>query len=237
MSDAGNCSESFTRLGFVILRDFVTPETCAELAAELTPRFESQQGAASSRIGGVRNLLQSSPRVARLARSAKVLALLQEILQAEVFPVRSIFFDKTPESNWAVAWHQDLQLAVAERIETPGFGSWSVKAGVPHVQPPVEILSRMATLRLHLDDCDATNGALRVIPGSHAAGILDVAESARWQQKPATVAEVPAGGALVMSPLLLHSSSAALKPAHRRVLHLEYASGDLPGGLRWFERP
>lgn len=46
---------------------------------------------------------------------------------------------------------------------------------------------------------------------------------------------VARGGAMLMRPLLLHSSSTALNPGHRRVLHFEYSSIDLPGGLKWFE--
>jgi ectoine hydroxylase-related dioxygenase (phytanoyl-CoA dioxygenase family) len=82
-------------------------------------------------------------------------------------PVRAIFFDKSSGSNWLVPWHQDLTIAVASKCEAPGFGPWSVKDGIPHVQPPDELLKQMIALRLHLDDCDASNGALRVIPGSH----------------------------------------------------------------------
>jgi ectoine hydroxylase-related dioxygenase (phytanoyl-CoA dioxygenase family) len=236
MNDEGNSRDCFVRHGFLILREFLPLETCDQLAAELTARFEAQQGDATSRIGGVRNLLQSSPLVAAVAKSDCASALLRALLDAKAFPVRSIFFDKTPEANWNVAWHQDLHIAVAERVEAPGYGPWSVKAGVPHVQPPPEVLSSMATIRIHLDDCDAANGALRVVPGSHAAGILARDEFNRWKEKPAVVAEVPKGGALVMSPLLLHSSSAAVNPSHRRVLHLEYASCELPAGLRWSER-
>jgi hypothetical protein len=46
---------------------------------------------------------------------------------------------------------------------------------------------------------------------------------------------VKSGGAVVMRPLLLHSSTTAATPRHRRVLHFEYAAVDLPRGLKWFE--
>jgi hypothetical protein len=69
------------------------------------------------------------------------------------FPVRAIYFDKTPDSNWNVAWHQNLTIAVRERRDAAGFGPWSVKAGVPHVQPPVELLEHLVAVRLHLDPC------------------------------------------------------------------------------------
>jgi hypothetical protein len=36
-----------------------------------------------------------------------------------------------------------------------------------------------------------------------------------------------------MRPLLLHASSPAADPRHRRVIHLEFAAEPLPGGLEW----
>jgi hypothetical protein len=71
------------------------------------------------------------------------------------------------------AWHQDRAIAVRDRVDVPGFGPWSVKAGLVHVEPPVDILERMLAVRLHLDDCGEDNGPLRVLPGSHAWAGLD----------------------------------------------------------------
>jgi len=226
----------FERDGFLIIPNLISRSDCDALAAELTPLFDAQQGSSRTRIGGVRNLLQTSPLVRDTARCSEVQALLRRTLGVEAFPVRAIFFDKTPAANWTVVWHQDLHIAVAQRTGAPGFGPWSVKAGVPHVQPPVALLQRMVTVRLHLDDCGADNGALRVMPGSHAAGVLTDAALAEWQQRQPVVCEVPRGGALLMRPLLLHASSSAVNPRHRRVLHLEYAIDELPNGLKWFER-
>ena len=221
--------------GFAVFDRVIPDAKCDQLMAELTSRFESQQDSARSRIGGVRNLLQTCPLVAEVAVSAPVMSLLKSLLGVEPFPVRSIFFDKTPDANWSVAWHQDLHIAVTEKIETPGFGPWTVKAGVPHVQPPLAVLNDMATLRLHLDDCNEANGALKVIPGSHARGILSDSEFEQWKSRAPVVCEVARGGAMLMRPLLLHASSAAVNPSHRRVLHIEYAAKKLPNGLEWFE--
>ena len=117
-----------------------------------------------------------------------------------------------------------------------GFAPWSVKARVVHVQPPREVLEGMVTLRLHLDDCFEENGPLYVLPRSHAHGVLSPAEVERWRATVRPAACVaPAGGVLVMRPLILHASSPATSPSHRRVVHLEYASGHLPGGLQWDE--
>jgi len=180
--------------------------------------------------------MQRVPDIAALAVSPKILGLLEDLLGAEPLPVRSIFFDKTPEVNWLVPWHQDLSIAVKQRLDVPGYGPWSMKDGVPHVQPPVEILEAMVTLRLHLDDCDESNGALRVIPNSHQLGRLNAARITEVRSQHAeTACAARLGDALLMRPLLLHASSEALAPAHRRVIHLEYATCSLAEGLEWAE--
>ena len=112
-----------------------------------------------------------------------------------------------------------------------------MKHGVVHVQPPLEILRDMTAVRLHLDPCDQDNGALRVIPGSHLNGELDAAEIETLAGLGQTVTcEISRGGALLMRPLLLHASSSAKSPSHRRVLHIEYAGDELPNGLKWYDR-
>ncbi len=186
---------------------------------------------------GMRNLLEI-PEIRILANAVEIRQLAEGVLSADAKPVRGILFDKTPDANWKVAWHQDLSIAVKRRVEVPGFGPWSIKAGVQHVQPPVEVLEQMVTVRLHLDDCDESNGPLRVLAGSHAAGVLSDDQIATWRRTTAPMSCLcPAGGAILMRPLLLHASSSATSPRHRRVIHIEYAAGDLPDGLEWFEDP
>jgi hypothetical protein len=183
--------------------------------------------------GGVRNLLDFAE-MRRLADSAALLDLVKPILGDHARVVRGILFDKTDGANWKVPWHQDKTIAVANRVELDGFGPWSVKAGVLHVQPPAAILEQMVSVRLHLDDCPATNGALRVIPGTHTGGKLTSSViSALTRAEKSTVCAIDAGGVVLMRPLLLHASSAAVIPGHRRVLHFDYAAAELPCGLRW----
>lgn len=185
---------------------------------------------------GHRNLASRMPAVAELARSDTIRNLLAATTGSKPFLVRSIFFDKTSGANWLVPWHQDLSIAVAKRRDAPGFTAWSVKDGVDYVHPPVSILEAIVTLRLHLDDCDGSNGALRVIPHSHRHGQLDTPEIARLRAEDAeAVCAAKAGDALLMRPLLLHASSAAEVPHHRRVIHLEYSTVSLPDGLEWAE--
>jgi ectoine hydroxylase-related dioxygenase (phytanoyl-CoA dioxygenase family) len=166
-----------------------------------------------------------------------VRSIVEPLLGREAFVARAIFFDKTPLTNWGVAWHQDLAIAVCRKIETEGFGPWSVKAGVPHAYAPAWVLERMLTIRLHLDDTLITNGALRVLPGSHCCGRISDEEIEEWRQtREAVICEVVKGGILAMRPQLLHSSQPSQQHqpgAHRRIIHLEFASGKLPNGLEW----
>ena len=122
------------------------------------------------------------------------------------------------------------------RIDTPGFTAWSIKDGVHHVHPPAEILEGMLAVRIHLDDCGPDNGPLRVLSGTHRRGRLSDAQIAEAHNAHAeVVCTVKAGGAVLMRPLLVHASSAARTPAHRRVLHIDFAAADLPNGLRWLD--
>jgi len=221
---------SLLRDGFEIVDRVLSHEELEELRRAVAELPSRQRG-------GVRNLLRNSETVAALAIAGPVKALADTTLGAEAFPVRAILFDKAPAANWKVPWHQDTAIAVAEHVEAAGFLGWSVKDGVTHVHPPVEILERMVALRIHLDDCGLDNGPLRVLPGSHCHGKLNEAQIEHWRQ---TTAEVSCcamqGDVLMMRPLLLHASSAAKTPSHRRVIHLEYACGALPNGMRWFEQ-
>lgn len=186
--------------------------------------------------GAGRRGLLHVPLMQETALSSQILDLVRPHLPCEPVPVRAIYFDKSSGANWLVAWHQDLTLAVGTRVDIPGFGPWSVKDGVPHVQPPAELLAQMLTVRLHLDDCDESNGALRIVPGSHRHGkLLPQRIRELRAREPELVCSVPAGGALLMRPLLLHASGRSQSGAHRRILHIEYAGFSLPGKLTWHE--
>ncbi|SRR6266550_3855986 len=182
-----------------------------------------------------RNLL-AVPIVRELASSTPVRALAEAVLGKTCFAVKGTFFNKTQEANWKVVWHQDLTIMVREGCEVPGFGPWTIKAGINHVQPPADILNHILAIRLHLDESGLDNGPLRVIPGSHKQGRLSSEEVAGAQKEGSVVCTVPRGGALLMRPLLLHASSACVAPKPRRVIHLEFAATALPDGLEWYDK-
>lgn len=183
---------------------------------------------------GVRNLLQKAPAIKHFMASAGIRMLIETVLSTAAAPVRSIYFDKNPQANWNVAWHQDTMIAVNTKGDLPGFGPWSTKSGVVHVQPPVEILQTLVTMRIHLDDTDAHNGALRVLPGSHRRGRVPTAEIFRlFKSGAVATCTAQAGDVLLMRPLLIHSSRKSRNPNHRRIIHVEFSSVSLPSPLQW----
>ncbi len=192
--------------------------------------FESD----SSRAG-TRRLL-GLPQVAAIACAGPVFDLVASIIGANAFPVRAILFDKQPGVNWDLGYHQDRAIAIKERREVEGFHGWSIKEGVPHVLPPANVLENMVSARIHLDDCGPDNGPLRISPGTHKLGIIDKHDVPAVARKHGEVVCTDmAGSVLLMRPLLLHASSKALAPSHRRVIHIEYSAPALPGGLEWYE--
>jgi len=165
--------------------------------------------------------------VADLAREPRLLEIARGILGSEAFPFRATLFDKSPDANWLVVWHQDTALPLRGRRETQGWGPWSVKEGVVYAHAPASALSRVLALRVHLDDSMADNGPLRVLPGTHTLGVLSDDEVHVIATKVSPVdCLVPRGGVLAMRPLLVHSSSKSLSQDARRVLHIEYSASD-----------
>jgi hypothetical protein len=149
-------------------------------------------------------------------------------------PVRAVLFDKTAGTNWSLAWHQDRTICVERRKEVQGFGPWTTKRGMQHVAPPFELLSRMVTLRIHLDDVPATNAPLLIAPGSHQHGRVPVgAIDAVVRQCGTYACLAEAGDVWAYATPILHASEAAAMPARRRVLQVDFAAEDLPGGLEW----
>lgn len=220
--------------GFAIVPRLLDSSEIAQLIASLESLEHRASVLARGGMFAVRNLLEVSVEMRALADSPAVRAIVIEVLGDNVRPVRGILFDKTPAANWKVPWHQDATIAVAEKREVEGFGPWSVKAGVLHVQPPASVLENMLSVRIHLDPCGTENGALKVFPGSHRFGRLPESEIALLLSgRSSAVCEASAGDALLMRPLLLHASSSSVNPAHRRVIHFDYASIKLPDGLRW----
>jgi len=202
----------------------------ADLIATDNPLFRR-----TADLFAIRQFLKVQPQMKRLVFNSKIANLISSLFGDEYFIVKSIYFDKPPQSNWFVACHQDLTISVKEKIEMQGFGPWTVKQGQFAVQPPLSILEDNFTLRIHLDDTTAENGALKVIPGSHLKGIFRP-ETVDRQNEREEFCEVEKGGVMLMKPLLLHASNRSINKERRRVIHIEFSRKELPGNMTWAER-
>jgi hypothetical protein len=187
-------------------------------------------------VYGLRDLLDRVPEVRSLAVSPSIRSMVEPVLGCGAFAVRGLWFDKTAGANWNLPWHRDLTIAARVRVDAPGFSCWTMKAGIPHALAPLDVLEGMLTVRIHLDAAGPDNGPLRVLPGSHLLDGREPAEVASWRGKVRPIdCLVDRGGAVLLRPLLLHASNSAKLPRHRRVVHLEFASGPLPGGVQWYD--
>ena len=163
------------------------------------------------------------PTISSLAQDERLHALAKLALMEQALPYRATLFEKTPKSNWLVAWHQDTALPLERRFASSEWGPWSKKSGIIYAHAPTWALSRIITLRIQLDACTKDDGPLRVIPRSHIKGVLSDSEI-QFIAEHETQAEclVPQGGVLVMKPLIVHASSKSRSNTPRRVLHIEY---------------
>ncbi|WP_366004016.1 phytanoyl-CoA dioxygenase family protein [Sphingomonas sp.] len=155
-------------------------------------------------------------------------------LGSKAKPVRAILFDKNPDTNWALGWHQDRTIAVGQRADVPGFNNWNRKDGIDHVEPPFELIERMVTVRIHLDRVDDNNAPLLISPGTHRLGKIPESRLAETVERHGCIeclAEI--GDVWAYRTAILHASKRALSPRRRRVLQVDYSADDLPAPLRW----
>lgn len=223
---------NFRRDGYAVVSKVLTKEQIAELKLEIRQTIDCDSAY------GIRQIDCQVPAIYRLAYSSLIIKCLELYTDCQPKLVKAIYFNKTLENNWFVGWHQDKTIGVREKIETPGFINWTVKQSIPHVQPTLDVMQKIVTLRLHLDRAGKSNGALQLIPRSHHR-ILNSQEIEHFKAiSEPKICEVEAGDALIMSPLVLHSSpksqiSRNNRSNNRAVIHLEYSTANLPNNLHW----
>ncbi len=186
-------------------------------------------------VHAIRSVLTKSTSLRKSIFTDTLSEILSRIVSEPVC-VKSIYFNKPVGANWGVYWHQDRTINLNHRQEAEGFVNWTTKEEIHSVQPPVSILGSTLTVRIHLDDTNDQNGALRVLPSSHNAGYFKDSEIQGLLESliPFTC-NVPCGGIMLMKPLLVHSSQKSLQQTKRRVLHLEFVSAALYRALAWAE--
>ncbi len=215
----------FTDDGFEIVPYVLSEPECRWIAEQVRACGVARAGA--------RNLLMH-PWCRELARRLERHFGIARRLPSDAVAVQCTLFDKCEQRNWHVVMHQDLSIPVRERVESEACRGWSRKDGMVFVQPPMSVLEDLVAVRLHLDDCAAGNGALRIVPGSHRNGRLSGKRiEALRAAAGEVVCAVPRGGVMLMRPLLLHASAKTREPGPRRVLHFVFGRVGLPAGLAW----
>lgn len=228
--------EEILQNGFTIIEDIYT-EKEVEQILEAINQVDSSKSTfrKSNDLFAIRQFLKEIPATQALIFNDKLKAMAGNLFGDDFFVVKSIYFDKPETSNWFVAYHQDLTISVDTKTDLAGFGPWTVKQNQFAVQPPLAILKNIFTIRIHLDDTDAHNGALKVVPGSHLKDIFRP-ETIDWTIEKEIICKVPKGGLMVMKPLLLHGSNKTTNNKKRRVIHIEFSNLQLPEQINWAEK-
>ena len=188
----------------------------------------------SADLYAIRQFLKEIPETTNLIFNNNLKYIVKHFFGDNYFVVKSIYFDKPETSNWYVSYHQDLTISVDKKVELENFGPWTTKQNQFAVLPPIDILENIYTIRIHLDDTDKNNGALRVIPKSHLKKIYRP-ETIDWTTETETTCNINKGGIMIMKPLILHSSSRTTNNKKRRVIHIEFSNKELPAELKWAE--
>jgi ectoine hydroxylase-related dioxygenase (phytanoyl-CoA dioxygenase family) len=201
--------------GFHVVQECFSSRECSELVETLSAVSRSRAGARH---------LMAIPAVAAMANDKRLIDLARRWVGDSAVAFRATLFEKSAETNWLIPWHQDTALPLARQFDLAGWGPWSQKAGVNYAHAPANALARVIALRLHLDQSGQDNGPLRVVPGSHRAGVLSDESVLESVSSSGFVnCCVEQGGVIAMRPLIVHSSSKAKNGKPRRVLHIEYA--------------
>ncbi len=134
--------EFYRESGYLLVERLIPQSVCDAVCAEA-------ESTAGGHYANMLNLHSRSSAAHALLTDPGLLALADQLQQARMIPIGSIFFFCKPGNplEQGSAWHQDNYAAKAP------FGSYLV-------------------CLIALDDADPENGALAVVPGSHKLGEL-----------------------------------------------------------------
>lgn len=212
--------------GFVVADVQLTEDQRDYIATSL-PSVADQRGAS-------RGLL-SHPTVLRLIQHRQISQLLRSLTGRDLVSVAARLLDSGRAAEPSAPWHQDRLVAVRERLDVEGYGPWTTRIGISHVEPPLSVLHQMVVVQIHLDDAAEGTPALRILPGSHRAGKLTAeAIRLRVEAQAAVTPLIPRGALVVMRPLLLHATAtASCHSRHYRVLEMKFAPPEAITPLQW----
>jgi ectoine hydroxylase-related dioxygenase (phytanoyl-CoA dioxygenase family) len=227
----------FEQDGYAVLHDALSPDLLTQLR-ERTERltdpdqlpaeaaewvdFEPELLEGRRVVQRVRRPYQADPFFFELARSPELLRLVRPLLGDNLRLHHGKINVKPPRVGSPLEWHQD----------------W---AFIPHSNDSLAIVSVL------IDNCDAINGPLQLMPGSHLGplhphhhdgvfvGAIDPATLALDQARAVTGR---AGTVTMHHPMTVHGSGFNRGNRLRRVLFYEYAAADawpLFYGVEWAE--
>lgn len=236
MRDLTKHKDELLENGFSIVEDVYSIDEVENILATINDIDTNKETfRKSTDLFAIRQFLKEVPETFNLIFTDKLKSVIQQVMGDNFFVVKSIYFDKPETSNWYVSYHQDLTISVDKKLELANFGPWTTKQNQFAVQPPTDFLENITTIRIHLDDTNENNGALKVVPTSHLKQIYRP-ETINWDKETEITCAVKKGGLMFMKPLTLHSSSRTTNNKKRRVIHIEFSNKELPTELKWAER-
>lgn len=231
-----NHQSEIQELGFTVINGIYSEEEIQKIIDKIENVDQSNDTFRKSKdLFAIRQFLKELPETKSLIFNDKLMSIINEIFGIDYFVVKSIYFDKPETSNWYVAYHQDLTISVDKKLDIENFGPWTTKQNQFAVQPTLQILENIFTIRIHLDETDENNGALKVIENSHSKGIFRP-ENIDWNTEKEHICNVEKGGIMIMKPLILHGSNRTTNHKKRRVIHIEFSNAELPNNLKWSEK-
>ena len=236
MENLQNHKTEISEKGFTIINDIFSEKEISQIIDVIDSIDTSKETFRKSEdLFAIRQFLKEVPESHQFIFNDNIRKIINEIFGNNYFVVKSIYFDKPEKSNWYVSYHQDLTISVDKKLDLKGFGPWTTKQNQFAVQPPIDYLKNIFTIRIHLDDTDENNGALKVVPNSDSKEIYRP-ETIDWNVETEEICSVNKGGIMIMKPLILHGSNRTTNNQKRRVIHIEFSDMELPEEINWSER-
>jgi ectoine hydroxylase-related dioxygenase (phytanoyl-CoA dioxygenase family) len=230
-----NIKTEFEENGYLVINDvYSDKETKAIINCINSAENNNEAFLKTKDLFAIRKLIKNIPELKKLLFNKVLIDLLSTLSASDYFITKAIYFDKPSKSNWFVGYHQDLSISVDQRIMSENYNNWILRKGQHGVQPPLNILESSITIRIHLDDTDENNGALKVIPKSHLKEVIRI-DNKKLDVEGEQICQVEKGGVMLMRPLTLHASNRTTNGKQRRVIHLEFCNQKLESPLNWLE--
>ena len=206
-SDSPAVGSDFERDGFVIFREVLDAALIAEADQHVEWLLRKHPELSGEDLGT--QLLARDPFWVRLVSDDRLLDIAERFVGPDIALFASHYISKPPYAGKPVLWHQDAAY-------------WNLE--------PMNVV----TLWLAVDDSDAENGCLRVVPGSHKREIEQMRDrpdiesvlgsevAVEVQEHEAYDMVLRAGDVEVHHPNIIHGSNANLSPRRRCGLTIRY---------------